>query len=347
MYIPAGFSATNGCRSRQTLAIAQGFDIGDLQVWQFSDSGFGTKYSLGANNVSSNHYGQYVTWNTPGTAIAFSHEQSPYAQVFPWTFSGGTGTKYSNPTGLNSHSRGIGFNRTNATISVGTNGGPSTFPWSDSTGWGTKYSAPASQPTGTGFDVEFINDGTVVAHSYSTNPGVHVYNWTDGTGYGTKYSDPSGVSGGSEGCKWNYLGNHLAVVNDNSPYIYVWPFTKGTGFGTKYSNPGTTAASLGRGAAWSQSSRTLFYAATGSGDFMSAYPFTLSVGFGTKYTAAANTPSALAGIGINRFGDLVAAAVQSSPYISVHKFNDNGGWGTKFSNPASLPVRGLNSANWI
>lgn len=345
MYIPGVFSATNAARSRQTVAFSQGYDIGATYIYPFDKNGFGTKYSL-SNDIGSSTYGQYVTFTVDGQYMGVGHEQSPYAQIFPWDHSTGTGTKFSNPTGLNNHSRGIAFNRTRATVSVGTNGGPSTFPFTSS-GWGTKYSAPGSQPTGTGFDVEFNNMGDVIAHSYGDSPGVHVYPWTDGTGYGTKYTAPGGISGGSEGCKFNYDGTEFAYVNDSSPYLYAWPFTKGTGFGTKYSNMSPVAASSGRGVAWSKNSKVVFYAATGGQDYLSAYPFTKGTGWGTKYSTPSSAPNALSGLGVSKFDEYVAVAIGATPYAAVYPFNQVNGWGTKFANPATLPVRGVNSANWI
>ena len=88
------------------------------------------------------------------TAIAVSHDVTPYISTYPW--SAGFGTKYSDPATLPAGTgNGVAFSPAGTDIAVAHASTPfiAAYPWS--AGFGTKYANPATLPTGNGSGTAF------------------------------------------------------------------------------------------------------------------------------------------------------------------------------------------------
>ena len=86
--------------------------------------------------------------------------------------------------------------------------------------------------------------------AHNITPFVTAYPWS-GSGFGTKYTNPATlpVQTGN-GVAFNYIGDTIAVVHQDSPYVSAYPWSTGSGFGTKYANPVTLPTGAGNGVAF-------------------------------------------------------------------------------------------------
>ena len=68
----------------------------DVSAYKFSSSGFGTKYT--SATVPGTVWG--ISCNDTDSAVLVAHDTSPYISGFPFNYTSGFGTKYSNPASL-------------------------------------------------------------------------------------------------------------------------------------------------------------------------------------------------------------------------------------------------------
>jgi len=154
------------------------FDAPFIMAYQFSyTSGFGTKYSDPSGGpTAANGYIEGVGFDISpsGNDLCYSVSRSgatnpPYFFAYPWSYSGGFGTKYADPaTQTERLSKNIAFSPDGNNIAF-TDGGSIVptgletivYPWSGS-GFGTKYADPATKiisPT----DISWSPDGNTLA----------------------------------------------------------------------------------------------------------------------------------------------------------------------------------------
>lgn len=120
-------------------------------AYNWSSSGFGTKFTNSGTLGSSATTGNYVHFNPASTAVAIGHARTPYIAAFAFS-SSGFGTKYGNPATLPSTSTNeclsIKFSPNGNYVTVGTTSSAyvHVYNWSTSTGFGTKISNPSTLP---------------------------------------------------------------------------------------------------------------------------------------------------------------------------------------------------------
>ena len=162
-----------------------------ISVYQWSPSGFGSKYSNPSTLPAYNSFGP-PDFSPDGSALAVPHAFSPHISVYPWS-SSGFGTKYSNPsTAAGSNGYQAAFSPDGSYLAVAVQNSPrvAVYSWSSS-GFGTRYSnmVDADKPQGTAKSVAFTPDGANLAVGHDNSPYISVYPWD--SGFGAKYSDPS------------------------------------------------------------------------------------------------------------------------------------------------------------
>ena len=82
-----------------------------INVYAWSSSGFGTKYSNPATSTNqSPHTVLSVKFSPDGSDLVIGHSGSPYVSAYPWTTGVGFGTKYSDPSTLPTNTvNGVAF----------------------------------------------------------------------------------------------------------------------------------------------------------------------------------------------------------------------------------------------
>ena len=284
----------------------------------------------------------YQTGNAAGNeSIAVAHQTTPFVSAYPWTVSGGFGTKYSNPTTLPvANARGVAFNPAGTSIAVAHFTSPfvSAYPWNVSTGFGTKYTDPATLPTGDGTGVTFNPAGTSIAVTHEISPYVTAYPWNVSTGFGTKYTNPATLPTGiGRGVAFNPSGTVIAVTHDTAPFITTYPWNAGTGFGTKYTDPATGlgAGRNGTGVAFSPAGDALAISHDVT-PYISAYAWS-GAGFGTKFANPATLPTGTGqGVAFSPAGTAIAVAHDTTPFVTAYPWSGTA-FGTKYTNPVTLP----------
>lgn len=241
-----------------------------LNVYGWSNSGFGTKYLPPTQNVGLTGYG--VAWNFAGNAIAFCSEGSPFINVHSWSDSTQFGAKFSNPSSLPPGTAfGVAFHPSDNAIAVAHAGSPSltVYAWSNTTGFGTKYTNPTTLPGGSGRSVQFHPTGNAIILAHDNNTYISAYPWS-GAGFGAKFNNPVPAINGNgmniQACEdvafspenvplGAAAGSMVAIASrvgqDNFPRTYF--FSTATGFGSLIPSPIATYASSGainRSVAW-------------------------------------------------------------------------------------------------
>lgn len=169
-----------------------------IHAYQWNDStGFGTKYSDPASTIAAGGLPS-VAVSPSGNSVAITSDSgfgSPFVKAYPWAYSTGFGTTFSNPaTAPSGRCRGVCFSNANDYIGVSSEDSPYilVYPWSDSTGFGSKYSNPATLPSSGHGGITFSKDDDAVI--ISGNNGIEAYAWSSG-GFGTKYSNAAITNG--------------------------------------------------------------------------------------------------------------------------------------------------------
>ena len=316
-----------------------------IDVYAWSSSGYGTRYSSPSSPVGSRVNG--VAFAPNGSAIAMAIDSSTYVRAYPWSAVTGFGAVFSNPATLPTLTgNGIAFSPAGDAVAVAHGIAPSctVYPWSTS-GFGTKYANPSTAIGQNGFGVAFHPSGNVIAIASNNSPQINAYAWSS-SGFGTKYANPSTMpSGAAYGIAFSPSGNDIAIVTDTSPRIFVYPWSSSTGYGTKYADPGTLPTGTSYGVAFSPNGDAIAVAHDAS-PFVTAYPWSSS-GFGTKYT---NPATAVGGqsqaVAFAPLGDAITVASIGVPYLQTYQFNSTAGFGARYTAPTTLPAGGAYSVTY-
>jgi hypothetical protein len=198
--LPTG--AGNGCAfSGDSSYVAVAHNVSPfISVYPWSASGFGTKVANPSTLPTGGPSTLGMTacvFTSTNDALLMSNYGSPYIQAYAW--SGGFGTKYSNPSTLpTGSSYAITMNNANSAVAVTMDSSPyiHVYAWSSGSGFGTKYSNPSTTAVFQGGKIQFSNDDAAIITSGTyngggTNPGVQAYAWSNSTGFGSAYSAPS------------------------------------------------------------------------------------------------------------------------------------------------------------
>jgi hypothetical protein len=184
------------------------------------NNGFGTKYIDAASAIAS------FSIRFSNSGIIFTGASAPpYENAYPFNYSTGFGTRYSDPSvAVQGRISGIGINETSTSILYSNSTGTpflSAYAWSS--GFSTKYTAPATIPTAGQYGANFNKPGTVVNVG-----GTFIYPWSNSTGFGTKYATSPSASGSPS---FNATNTALIVG-----YL-AYPWSDASGIGTKYIDP--------------------------------------------------------------------------------------------------------------
>lgn len=149
--------ANQACWSKSGDTIIMALDSSPyLYAYKFSAGAWGTKYADPTSALPS-QYGTGCTFNSIDT-VAFVTGQlsstSPQISAFKFTKSGGFGTKFANPSTIQTNNSAGMCSLTpddSAFIApLGSTPFVMAYKWNNNTGWGTKYSNPGSLPAGGG-----------------------------------------------------------------------------------------------------------------------------------------------------------------------------------------------------
>lgn len=266
-----------------------------VAVWNFSDSGYGSKLSDPATLPAGSAFG--VAWHPNGNWLAVAHSTSPYITVYAFDKVGAAiGAKVSNPASLPSGANGrcVTFSPDGNYLAVGNNSGTAAavevYAFNSSTGAiGAKVSNPGTAITGLPNGLTWSQSGAYLAVAHDTSPFITVYPWS--AGFGTKLSDP-GTLPTSNGRSIAWRGDDLLILGEaSSPYIHAWAFSS-AGFGTKWSNPGALPAGSLTAVAITPLGNYVVAAGTTS-PYLTSYPLGATA-FGTKLSDPGSTPGAAA-----------------------------------------------------
>ena len=329
-----------------------------------SASGFGTKYANPATlpgNGSIDSIIQDVKFNSDGSALACTSQQSPGIHVYNWTSASGFGTKYANPAvlptittnpdGSTNPPHAVAWGTAGDSITgylvVGNEAFPfiAAYPWWGNYGFGSKLANPASPPINSVIYLTFSADRAALAISGGgSSAGIIVYRWSS-AGFGTRYANPTTLpfnnasTGAIFGIAFAPNGSAIACATyDNAgPYIYAYPWSKTTGFGTKYANPSQPISGAAFAVEFSPDSSALVVGHDVR-PWMDIYRWSAS-GFGAKYTApASGLPGACAAAAFSPDGSSIILGHTTSPYVSAYPWNSTLGFGTKYAAPSPAPT---------
>jgi hypothetical protein len=269
--------ATNGLvfTANQTTAPNE-----NISAYQFSNAGWGTKYSSNIGNTVGN--ANAVSYSSTSNLIAFSGSTSPYISVYPFTYASGFGTRYANPSSaITSFTAGCGLSANGNELVVATDDPPYVYAYQLSAGAvGTKYANPATASTGSSRSFRFNSNKTVLVLGLINT--VAAYNWTTGVGFGTKYTAPGTITVGQVLSSTFNSSNNVLFLGGNTPgaQAYAWS----SGFGSKYTDPSITYAGFVSSLSINPTENSI-YIANNTSVGNSAYGWSNSTGFGTKYVA--------------------------------------------------------------
>lgn len=314
-----------------------------LYSYTWTDSqGFGT---LSSPSPGMDGYTSSVVINKNNTAILAGLSQSPYLKAFRWSYNGGFGTAYSDPTNISTYSKnGVDFSPSGNAIvcSYSSTGAIEAYAWSDATGFGTKYSAISPNPSTDGYYTRFAPTGDAVL--LAGPAGLLAYRWSDATGFGALFSTAA-ISGSTKNAlEFSPDGSIVFVATSSSPYIYAIPWNSTTGFGTAYSNPAILPSSYGRRISVSPDGSAVALAHDGTPGLIrniTVYKWNNTTGFGTKYSdpTGATISNFGGAVAFSTTGKSIILGTQNASLTRIFAWSwDNiNGFGTKFTNPGTLP----------
>jgi len=318
-----------------------------------ASQGWGTKYANPASLPAGNGY--KIVMHPSGKSIAITHFTTPFVSAYAWTYSGGFGSKYSDPSPVVtkasvSNGEGIAFSPDGNDFIYSYFGGGSANPpyfnahaWTNSSGFGTQYSNPATQTTSDAGTIQWSPSGAdiVIPAASTGTTSATAYPWS--SGFGTKYANPATANGG-RGVAWAPNGNDVLMGNvPSSGTERIVAYTWSSGWGTKYSAPATPPAGNVSMVDWNPTGSAVGCSHFTT-PFTTAYPW--SAGFGTKYADPASLPL-LGGFSFKwskREGKDLAVGFDSSPRIYVYPWSS--GFGTKYADPATLPPAVVRGIDW-
>lgn len=276
--------------------------------------------------------------------VVIGHQGSPFATAYQ--FSGGFGSKYSNPSTLPTNAAySLAFRPwtylPHQAIAMG--GYVHSFsmivayPWTLGTGFGTQYNFPSGFGSNSANGLAWNPAGTEITTASQSPPRTHSadFNYYTALPFGSARSAPtSGPADLALGCAYSSSGTYFAVAhaNNSAPRLWVTTMTS-SGYGSKVSDPATSPTSHARGVQFSYGDADIVSAGQGS-PYIDAWAW--SSGFGSKRSNPSSGPGSTArSVTFTPSGDTVFCSEDSSPYI--HAWAWSSGFGTKKSNPSSLP----------
>ena len=310
--------------------IAVGSSNPQCSAYEFSTSGYGTRWLAAAGNRPGSVSANGPSFNPSNSALSFIADTG--IAVYPWPPTGSNfPTKYANPVTMPTAfgNRGSKFSPSGQTLALGS----AVYPWSSS-GFGTRYADPVS-PDFIANPITWNPQETVIVSAVTASPYQSAFAWSTATGFGTKYADPATLpANNTTDVDFSPSGNDIAFSNvSTGPYVTVYPWS--SGYGTKYANPVTAIPNNAQSVKFSPSGNDIAIAHATS-PYVSAYPW--ASGFGTKYadalTLLTNQGQTLA---FSRTGDAICIGTTGTPYINTYVWNSGVGFGTKYSNPTNLP----------
>lgn len=287
--VTSGSSQQGAAFSPTSNALVMGGANSKLRAWQWSSSGYGTQYT-DSSTIQSIASIYDIAFSPDGNYVFCCGQSGAYIAAYPWSYSTGFGTKYTNVTPtVGQQISKIAINPTsNAVVFAGyqsTSIGGYKF---SSSGFGTKYSDPASLPAKDAWGIGFLDNGATVVAATEGTPGVHAWQFTQASGFGTKYANPSTSFTNGYSLAVNPAGTVVACGMVSSPYVaaYAWS----GGFGTKYSDPSSAITDYVRDLTFSSDGSVIAFAINSS-PYIEVYAW--SNGFGSKYSNPSVTPSSL------------------------------------------------------
>jgi hypothetical protein len=290
--LPAGAGRGDAVAfSPQGNAISLTYDASPRwSAWQWSTSGFGTKYTdpAGFDGVDC----RSTAFSPAGDAVAcVSANVGTVIFVYTWSSSTGFGTKFTQPSFLG-QIYGVSWSPSGNAIALAARDSPyvRVYAWSGS-GFGTQFSNPATVPPNESYTVSWAPAGDAISVGGSPSGGVaglFVYPWS-GSGFGTKFTNPGTISTTEtyNGTAFSPSGSALAVTSSPSApglTAYQW---SGSGFGTKFTDP-SPALNGQTDVAFSPLGDSIAVTG-GASPTMNAYPWSGS-GFGTRFANPATMP---------------------------------------------------------
>ncbi len=266
----------------RAIAISFGTNPGHA-AYQWSASGFGTKYS----DPTSVPSGIGCCFTKNGDKLVTTGA-NPSFNIFNWSNTTGFGSTQpanAGPTASGSGADCSPVSNSYVAISALTN---VVFAYDLSTATATRYSATlATSAIGRG--VAFHPSGADIACAHDVSPYISVFPWAS-PGFGTKYANPATLpSGNCNDVVFNNAGTVLAAAVAVSPFVeaYTWS----AGFGSKFSSPSSLPAGAGSGIDFSPSDNAIAVAHATS-PFVTAYAW--NGGFGAKYSDPSTLPAGAA-----------------------------------------------------
>jgi hypothetical protein len=227
-------------------------------AWNNTTKAWGTKYanpSAGLNGLTNDVHFKPTSTAASGH-VAACMGNSPRILVWPFTISGGFGTKVGNPSSVpNSTMNKVRFQFNGGKIAGVTQTTPYIFVYPFTTSFGTVLANPATanRPNGTGNAVAFRPGDTALLIGHVSSPYMTCYAWSTSTSsYPTKIAAPASpingnafdlqFSAGEDG------GNRIIVGYAAVPRVAAFKYGDPTPntFGTKFANPATNLANQAR-----------------------------------------------------------------------------------------------------
>lgn len=277
--------------------------------------------------------------------IAVAHVSSPYITVYPFTRSGGFGTKYSNPSTLPAAAPITGptttFTNDGTVLAFPSNtssspGNLNFYNWSKTTGFGTKITQTTG-PTSAGIYRNCTTKPSEYGSGwhyilFATQGAIWRYHVASGSNITEVNSKNTGFGSVESTLQFNNAGTYVLVNSGVYPWTDGW-IASTVNLGTRISFTGAPIT-LAYGD-WHPSDTVIVYADGASPGTMSAYNF--GGGLGSLINNAPNPTASVRNIRFSASGKTVFASSLDSPYITAHAFDQTTGFGSKFSNPSTLP----------
>jgi hypothetical protein len=261
-----------------------------IQGYNWSDSGYGTKYTNPSETISweSIHFNP-----ADKTRFVTSTGSANFIAMYQFSSTSGFGTRYTTATISSLAAYSARYNTSGNTVFVtgGLATGIAAWP-ATTTGFGTRYANPATLPGGTCFAAEASPDNSVVLVYGGLNasgaPRIHAYAWTTASGFGTKYANPAVLGTSSTTvCSWSPSGTVAFTGINVNPGIRGYNWNNSTGFGTVLTSPAGTASGL-TAARFNREGNAIVTAASNS-PFTHAWAWSGSA-FGSKFANPATLP---------------------------------------------------------
>ena len=274
--------------------------------------------------------------------VAVGHNTSPFVTAYPWTASGGFGTKYANPVSLPAGDvMAIAAHPSGKAIAIAHANSPFFTVYEFSAGgFGAKYSSPALLPVTTGTDIAWSPDGSWLA-VFDVNGTLRIYPFSLVTGIGAQVS--STAFGGGYGAAHDSLSfspnaDYLSLEINASPFFSIFPFNNSNGaLSSALSGPVTPPNGSVYGIKWAPSQGAIAIANSHATATLAGYPFNGSIG--TRFTNPSGAPTNTAySLAFSPQGTFVVIGSSDTPFLHAYPWNDATGFGTKLSSPSPLPV---------